>query len=97
MAVVRLIVVQVPELDLQRTIRRSVDEGAVVRDQHQRRRSRSNEALQPTNRLDIQMVRRLVEEQDVRTLQEDLRQLDTHSPTAREFCRGTIEVRALEA
>ena len=45
MAVVRLIVVQVPELDLQRTIRRSVDEGAVVRDQHQSRRARSNEAL----------------------------------------------------
>ena len=97
MAVVRLVVVQAPELDLQRAIRRSVDEGAVVRDQHQSRRSRSNEALQPTNRLDIQMVRRLVEEQDVRTLQEDLRQLDTHSPAAREFCRGAIEVRALKA
>ena len=68
MAVVRLVVVQAPELDLQRAIRRSVDEGAVVRDQHQSCRSRGNEALQPTNRLDIQMVRRLVEEQDVRTL-----------------------------
>ena len=37
MAVVRLVVVQAPELDLQRAIRRSVDEGAVVRDQHQSR------------------------------------------------------------
>ena len=68
-----------------------------MRDQHQSRRTRSNEALQPTDGLDVQMVRRLVEEQDVWTLQEDLRQLDTHSPAAREFCRGTIEVRALEA
>ena len=43
------------------------------------------------------MVRRLVEEQDIRTLQEDLRQLDTHSPATRELGRGAIEVRALEA
>ena len=62
MAVVRLVVVQAPEFDLQRAIRRSVDEGAVVRDQHQSRRSRSDEVLQPTDRLNIQMVRRLVEE-----------------------------------
>ena len=92
MAVVRLVVVQAPEFDLQRAIRRSVDEGTVVRDQHQSRRARSNEALQPTDRLDIQMVRRLVEEQNVRALQEDLRQLDTHAPATRELCRGAIEV-----
>ena len=97
MAVVRLVVVQAPEFDLQRAIRRSVNEGTVVRDQHQSRRARSDEALQPTDRLDIQMVRRLIEEQDIRTLQEDLRQLNTHSPAAREFCRGAIEVRPLEA
>ena len=43
------------------------------------------------------MVRRLVEEKDVGLLQEELRQLDTHTPAPTELARLSREVASLEA
>ena len=60
MAVVRLIVVQSSQLELQCAVRRRINKRTVVRDEHQGRRARSDEAFQPTNGLDIQMVCGLV-------------------------------------
>ena len=42
------------------------------------------------------MVRGLVEQQHVGLLQQYLRQFDTHTPTAGELARRTVEVCALE-
>src|SRR5499427_10137477 len=43
------------------------------------------------------MVRRLVEEQQARLAEQQLRERDTHLPAARERLAGTREVRCLEA
>ena len=80
MAVVRLIVVQSSQLDLQRTVRRRIDKRTVVRDEDQGSLSRSDEALQPTDRFDIEVVRRFVKQEHIGSLQKDLCQLDTHTP-----------------
>ena len=42
------------------------------------------------------MVRRLVEQEDRGTAQQQLRQLDAHAPAARELARGAAEVLAAE-
>ena len=81
MAVVRLVVVQSSHLDLQRAVRRRIDKSTVVRDEHQGRRARSDEAFQPTNGLDIQMVCGLVKQEHIGSLKKDLSQFDTHTPS----------------
>ena len=42
------------------------------------------------------MVRGLVQKEDRRTPQQQLRQFDTHAPAARELARGTPEIRTFE-
>ena len=53
--------------------------------------------LEPLDRLDIEVVGGLVEQEDRRTTQQQLRQLDAHAPAARELARGAVEILAPEA
>ena len=55
------------------------------------------ELLQPLDRLDVEVVRRLVQQEDVGTLQQEFGQLDAHAPSAGEFARGAVEVLPREA
>ena len=80
----------------QRAIRDIVDESTVVADENHRRAARRQKLLQPLNRLDVKVVRGLVEQQHVGTAQQNLRQFDAHTPTARKFTRRTLEIRAQE-
>ena len=66
-------------------------------DEHHRRRRLREKLLEPLYRLDVEVVGRLVEQQHVGPLQQDLGQFDTHAPATRELPRGPLEVGSLEA
>ena len=83
--------------DFQRAIGDIIDESAVVAHEHHSRRTLCQKLLQPLDRLNVEMVRRLVEQQHVGTAQQNLRQLDAHAPTAGELAGGAVEVGAEEA
>ena len=83
--------------DLQRAVRHIIDKGAVMTDQHHSTRTLSQKLLQPLDTLNIQMVRGLVEQQHIRSLQEDLGQFDTHAPAPGELRGGTVKIRSQEA
>ena len=59
-----------------------VDKGAVVTDQYYGFRTLCKKLLQPLYRLDVEVVGRLVEQQHVGLLQQNLCQFDTHAPTS---------------
>ena len=97
LGVVHLIVVEAAHRDLEGTRGDVVDEGAVVADDDDRLPRLDEEVLEPLDRLDVEVVRRLVEEKDIGLLQEELRQLDTHTPAPTELARLSREVASLEA
>ena len=68
--------------DFQRAVGDIIDKSAVVTHQHNSRSTCRQELLEPLDALDVEVVGRLVEEQYIGTLQQNLRQLDTHAPTA---------------
>lgn len=97
LGVVHLIVVEAAHRDLEGTRGDVVDEGAVVADDDDRLPRLDEEVLEPLDRLDVEVVRRLVEEEDIGLLQEELRQLDTHTPAPTKLARLSREVASLEA
>ena len=52
--------------------------------------------LQPLDTLNIEVVGRLIQKENGWATQQELRQLNTHTPAARKFRCGTVEVGALE-
>ena len=97
LGVVHLIVVEAAHRDLEGTRGDMVDESAVVADDDDRLTRLDEEVLEPLDRLDVEVVRRLVEEEDIGLLQEELCQLDTHTPAPTELARLSREVASLEA
>ena len=65
----------------------AVHELAIVRGHQQRALVRLEEALQPDERLDVEVVGRLVEQHGVGPHQQDARQRDAHLPPARQRAR----------
>ena len=53
---------------------------------------RSEEIFEPLNGLNIQVIGRLVEQQNVRFQQKQLGQFDAHSPSAAKFSGRTVEI-----
>ena len=90
--VLDLIIYNVSAGNLQGAVGDVVDEGTVVADQHDggRRLARQQFFLQPANGLDVQVVGRLVEQQHVGALQQNLGQLDAHAPASAELAGGTL-------
>ena len=84
----------------QREIRNPGDDGVekepVVADEDDRMRIRVQVFLQPVARLEIEMVRRLVEQQQVRLAEQQLRERDAHLPAPGKRLRRTLEVGRLE-
>ena len=74
-----------------------VDKRAVVAHEHHRLGRCLYELLQPLYRPYVEVVGRLVEQQQVGVLQQYLCQLYAHTPSARELARGAVEVVAMEA
>ena len=83
--------------DLERASGDVIDEGAVVRDQYHGPGALLQILLEPLYALDVEVVGGLVEEQHVGLSQQQLCQLDAHTPAARELTRGPVEIAALEA
>ncbi len=67
-------------------------EVAVVRNEHERPFVRLQELLQPLHGGQVEVVRRLVQEKQVRTRRQDARKLGAHAPAARETHERLLEV-----
>ena len=60
--------------------------------QHHRLGTLRQELLQPLDTLDIEVVGRLIEEEHIRLLEQDLCQLDTHTPSTGKLPGRTVEI-----
>ena len=69
-----------------------IEEVAVVRHEDHRVRVLDQELLQPVPRLEVEVVRRLVEEQQPRPGEQELGERDAHLPAAREVLGRAVEV-----
>jgi hypothetical protein len=92
MAVVSGIPAHRPQRDLIHGIDGLIEEIAVVGDQQISPVIGGEKIHQPDAGLEIQIVRRLVKQEDVRCFQQDVSQGDTHLPPARELAAGSIQV-----
>ncbi len=81
---------QLAAVDLDDARGQRLQEGAVVGNEHQRARELLEEVLQPGDRLDVEVIGRLVQQQDVRLQQQRLRQ--QHAPLHAAGQRGEIGV-----
>jgi hypothetical protein len=68
-----------------------------VRDDEDRARITLQVLLEPQQRLEVEVVGRLVEHQQVGFLRQQPRQVRTHHPAARQLARRPIELLGLEA
>ena len=71
--------------DFKRAVRHIIYKCTVVTHQDDGTRRLCQELLQPLDTLDVEVVRRLVEQQHIGFLQEDLCQFDTHTPASGEL------------
>src|SRR5207244_13054838 len=83
-------------VDLARDLRDVVEEVAVVRHEHDRARVSGEELLEPADRLRVEVVRRLVEEEEVRVLHEHPAESDAALLAAREVLDLRVAGRAAE-
>src|SRR6185312_11001451 len=83
--------------DLRNLAHRHVEEVAVVRDQHISVRISAEVLFQPVSRLKIQMVCRLVEQQQIGLFQQQPGQGNAHLPAAGEFFRAALPILFVEA
>jgi hypothetical protein len=65
---------------------------AIVRDDQERARIARDERLEPSNGIDVEVVRRLVEDDPVGLFEERLREQGAGSLTTGELAQGTVEV-----
>jgi hypothetical protein len=80
-------------VDVHDRLRDRVEEVAVVRDQEQRARVALEPVLEPQHRVEVEVVGRLVEQQQVGARRERLREVEAHAPAARE-ARDRVACRA---
>ena len=74
-----------------------IQEGTVVRDEQNRTVIVLQILLQPLNTLNIEVVGRLIEQKYRGALEQQLSQLNTHTPATRKLSCGTLEICALES
>ena len=74
-----------------------VDEGTVVRHEHHGTGIDLEEVFEPLDGLDVEVVGRFVEQEHIRSSEEEFRQLDTHTPSATELGGRAVEVRTAES
>ena len=91
------IVIQLTEQQLHSAVGHIVQKCPVVGDNHYRAVILFQIALQPLNTLDIEVVGRLIEQDNRRTAQQQLGKFNTHTPTATKFTCRPAEVLTAEA
>ena len=72
-------------------VQRLVEKFAVVRNEQNRAGIMSQIILKPEERFEVEMVRRLVEHQQVRFLREQPREMRAHHPAAGQLARRAID------
>ena len=82
--------------NLQRAVGYIINKGTVVTHQHHSLGTLRQKLLQPLDTLDVQMVGRLIEQQHIRLLQQNLGQLDAHAPSSGELTGRSLEILAGE-
>jgi len=70
--------------DVEDAVDDAVEELAIVRDQQQRARILAQPGLEPQDGVQVQVIGRFVEQQQVRTAHQRLRHVQPHAPAARE-------------
>ena len=91
-----LVVVDAPHGDLDGAGGDGIYELTVVADDDDGLGTVDEELFEPLDTLDVEVVRRLVEQEYVWVLEEQLGQLDAHAPSATEGGGGLVEVGTLE-
>ena len=86
-----------PRVDLDDDVRQRPQEVAVVRDEHERAVVGLQELLQPLDGRQVEVVRRLVQQQEVGLRREDARELRAHTPATGERLERLGEVLGREA
>ncbi|NYH20482.1 hypothetical protein GGD41_007824 [Paraburkholderia bryophila] len=71
-------------LQMQRDVADRIEEFAVVRDHDQRAWITVQPVFEPDDRVQIQVIGRFVEQQQIRAAHQRLREIQTHAPAARE-------------
>ena len=71
-----------------------VEEEAIVRDEDHRVADRSRVLLEPVARIEIEVVRRLVEQEQRRPAEQQLGERDAHLPAAGKRLGRLVEIRA---
>ncbi len=91
-AVVAGIFIQALLLDMQDFVHNRIEKVAVVGDQDQRAAVAFQPALQPDNGVEIEVVGRFVEQQQVGTADQRLRQVQAHAPAAGEVADRPLQL-----
>ncbi|CPH55029.1 Uncharacterised protein [Burkholderia pseudomallei] len=95
--VVAAVTLHLAILEMQRHVADGVEEFAIVRDDDERARIAMQPVFEPDDRVEIQVVRRLVEQQQIRAAHQRLREIQAHAPAAREARDGLARLREREA
>ena len=72
-------------LEVDDAIHHAIEELAIVRDQQQRARIFAQPGFQPQDGVEVEVIGRLVEQQQIRAAHERLRDVQTYAPAAGEF------------
>ena len=92
LVVFHFIVVDVSAGDLNGAVGHIIYKSTVVADKNDGVSPLGYELLEPLDRTDVEVVGRLVEQQEVRFLKQEFRQLNSHSPSSRELACRSVEV-----
>ena len=97
LVILHLVVLHPAASDFEGTIGYIINKGTVVAHQDHCLGALGEKLLQPLDTLDVEVVGRLIEQEYIRLLKQDFRQLDTHTPTTGELLGRTLEIVAGEA
>ncbi len=75
---------ELPRVEVDDPVDHAVEKIAVVRDEQQRSRIAREPVLEPQHGVEIEVIGGLVEQQEVRAAHQGLREIEPHSPAARE-------------
>ena len=95
--IIHVVVINFPTRNFDGAIRDIINKRLIVRNEHQHIGLSFQEILKPLNRLNVQMVGRLIEQQHIGALEQNLSQFNTHSPPSAKLRGGAVEVSALKA
>ena len=95
--IVAAVGLQLPRVEMDDSADDAIEKIAVVRDEQQRSGVAREPVLQPQHGVEVEVIGGLVEEQEVRAAHQGLREIEPHSPAARESGDRTLVSRCGES